>query len=196
MYEPYDCQVYPNTLVPDPTNANARRRSADDGKLETLLIHASASTHQHGKLPTAAGNWSSLLTFRTRKDGFIFGAIPPQNCKQTNADHTPTATFLTQKLVWTGGELYLNADLADSRGTIPHSEDLPMTIAIVDGSSGALVPGYEMNLPLAGNSTSMQVEWPNATMDALHGKTIQVKGVFGCGTKLYSLRGNFSFVFV
>jgi hypothetical protein len=52
-------QVYPNTLIEFP----------EQGR---ILVHSSASTHQHGFVSTEPQTWSSILTHEIRTDGFTY----------------------------------------------------------------------------------------------------------------------------
>ena len=161
---------YPNTLVPNP---------ADNG--QTLLVHASASTHQHGYVPAAAEQWSSLLTFRLRRDGFVFA--------RANGSATD-GTLVSKALMWHGGELYMNANCTGTSA---------IRIGILHSTTGPELPGYGIadSVPFCGDSPGLEfMQWASGKqMSALAGQTLSLNvSLNGAGARLYAIRGNFSVV--
>ena len=151
-------QVYPNTLIEDPNDPTR------------LLVHASASTHQHGLVGPA--NWSSLLTYALRKDGFVYAAASGDS-----------VTFETKPLKWHGGELTVNADCDAGTG---------VTIAVMEG--GKVLDGFAAAnaQKIQGDHVAATATWTGHSMQSLAGKTLQLQVTLGGGAKLFSLRGDFS----
>eukprot|EP00947_MAST-08B_sp_MAST-8B-sp1_P004151 g4151.t1 len=200
-------QVYPNTLIDVP----------DEG---VMLVHASASTHQHGFVPTQAGTWSSLLTYRLRRDGFAYVRAAPAAAAGSGSDEekagesggapaggaAPFATFATKQMRWVGGELRINADCAagpnparspavaaDVDNDSKASPGAAVTVAVL-GSDGEEIAGYEMAAasPMTTNSTNATATWRGgAEMAALAGRTVALQVHLAGSAKLYSLRGDF-----
>ena len=124
-------QVYPNTLI-------------DNGD-EGILIHASASTHQHGYVSPSPGAWSSILTYRLRRDGFSFASVANSS--------TGGGEFETKPLRWGGDtELEINADCNAGGG---------LRVSLLNARTGQEIDGYgwQFAIPFMGNSTSHVVEW-------------------------------------
>eukprot|EP01047_Picozoa_sp_COSAG01_P022737 COSAG01_NODE_1361_length_10566_cov_2.658674_3_plen_104_part_00 len=74
-----------------------------------ILVHASASTHQHGFVSAKAGAWSSLLTYQLRWDGFVY-------VEAASPSKVAGAWLTTVPVAWVTGELYVNADCAGQAG--------------------------------------------------------------------------------
>jgi hypothetical protein len=159
-------KVYPNTLV-------------DTGG-DSLLIHASASTHQHGFVSPTAGAWSSLLTYQIRRDGFVFAAV---------AKGTEIGSFETKPLLWGSGELSLNLD-AGENGRVD--------VAVLDPRSHTPIVGYSEAdaVPSVGNSTALIARWASGAMlQRLEGRAVILSvRLVGSDVKLYALRGLFTWV--
>lgn len=160
-------QVYPNTLL-----------DMGDG---TLLVHASASTHEHGYVSTAPGTWSSLLTYELRRDGFVFVTPAGAGAGAGSASST-SASLVTRPLGWRGGELSVNADCA-----MPGAE-LRLSVRDVEG---AQLAGYDAVLRGC-NETAAAVAWASgATMAALAGRNVSLAATLVGQVKLFALRGDF-----
>lgn len=158
-------QVYPNTVITDTEN-------------DRILIHASASSHQHGYVSPAPGTWSSILTFSLRTDGFVY--ISP-------ADPTLGGNFVSKPLLWHGGELMLNADCKEPAATAVNT----ITVEVIG------YPKYSLaaSVPFTGNATAWEVRWnSNAKMASLAGQRLSLTVAMAGRCKLYSLRGTFDFV--
>lgn len=169
------------------------------GVRSTMLVHASASTHQHGYVSAAPGQWSSLLTYQLRRDGFAYAA-PASNSSRAggaNAAHATAvaaaaaavgvAELVTKPLAWKGGELAANVDCGLA-GFI--------AVSVLDGSTGVEVPGYTAGEahPYDGNSTNATLGWTSgATMQQLAGRSVALKVSMTGNVKLYSFRGAFLF---
>jgi hypothetical protein len=161
----YAGQIYPSTLIDMP----------DEGR---VLIHASASTHQHGLVSTAPETWSSLLTFELRRDGFTYLSV---------AKVGAAGTAVTWAVRWLSGELALNADCA-----MPGNNSV--TVSVVD-SRGIELPGYGRSeaVRFAGNSTAHAVTWQSgAGMASLSGRDVAFVLHLSGACKVYSCRGNFT----
>lgn len=162
---PAGAQVYPNTLVDLP----------EQGR---VLVHASASTHQHGFVSTEPGTWSSLLTYQLRRDGFVFAAA---------ASPADGASFITVPIGWGSGELAVNADCSGG-GSV--------TVTVLDTGRGGELPGFGVAdaMAVTGNITDATVTWKTgAKMAGLAGKTVSLQVRLQGDAKLYSLRGAFEF---
>ena len=162
-HTPSAAQVYPNTLL-------------DRGDHEDLLIHASASTHQHGYYNDSS--WSSLLTYHLRRDGFTFAAV---------ADTASDGYIRTRLLEWQAGDLLLNADCTTAAAAT-------VTVSLMD-QSGAEIPGYSAQdaIPFSGDSTNATVVWRDGRrMGAIRGKAVAIVVKLRGGARVYSLRGGFT----
>ena len=67
-------KVYPNTLIELP----------EQGR---ILVHSSASSHQHGLVSPEPQTWSSILTHEIRIDGFTFLSAAAGNGSETRGGH-------------------------------------------------------------------------------------------------------------
>ena len=163
-------QIYPNTLLEIPSEGR-------------ILVHSSASTHQHGLVPTAPGTWSSIVTHEIRIDGFTFAAAAVDGVN---------ASFLTQPLLWHGGGLTINADA--TAGGASRGGMVVVAAAVVDGDESQTRRTTPWSLPFEGNATNATVAFKSGLDEfaALHGATIQIKVVISGAAQLFSLRGNFS----
>ena len=149
------------------------------GEQATVLVHASASTHQHGYVSNQAGEWSSILTYQLRRDGFAF-ATPA-------SPSSGSASLTTKPLVWQAGALSVNVDCAAAA-------DAHIVVSIIDPATGVAIPGYTAAQahPFSGNSTDSTVAWSSgATMQQLAGKQVAVAVTMRGTVKLYSFRGAF-----
>lgn len=160
-------QVYPNTLIDQP----------DQGR---ILVHASASTHQHGYWPDdpPTAEWSSLLTYQLRRDGFVY---------VTAADAATPASLTINPIVWGGGNLTINADCSVGGSVL---------VAVADAKTGHELPGFGIadSVPMVSNTTNAAASWKQgASIATLAGKTISLVVKLEGNAKLYSLRGNFEF---
>lgn len=153
-------QVYPNTLIEFP----------EQGR---ILVHSSASTHQHGFVSTEPKTWSSILTHEIRTDGFTYLSASAGN-----------GSFVSKPILWNGGEMMINAD------TVKGGEAAAGAVAVFVVELGHRTPS---SAPFHGNKTDATVEWPaGGKMDSLKGKTVQLEVVLTGAAKLYALRGDFT----
>lgn len=175
-------QVYPNTLVEQP-------------ELGRILVHASASIHQHGFVSAVPGTWSSLLTYQLRTDGFVYAQA---------VAGIAVADMLTKSVVWGGGELKVNTDATDGSVAVA----IMTTTSTITSSSRSAPPasptnargalrgyGFPNAVAITSNSTAAPATWTGgATMAALAGCHIRIAVQLHGAAKLFSLRGNFTFV--
>merc|ERR1719182_1145650 len=139
-----------------------------------MLVHASASTHQHGFVSPAPGQWSSLLTFRLRRDGFAY-ATPVAS----------SAAFTTRPVLWRSGEIAMNVDCGS---------DGHIWVAVLD-SDGKEVPGYGLAQAqsFGGNATHATARWVSGkTLNEISNRSIGLRVHMQGHVKLFSLRGDFS----
>ena len=134
----------------------------------SLLIYASACTHEHGYIPPGSG---SLLAYRLRRDGFVY-----------LESVSGIGTVGTRNLYWRGGELELNV-----QG--PSGE----VRAQVTDARGAPLEGYAFSecVPFSGDSTSWQPRWQGGkSLAALSEKIVRVEVALR-HSRIYAIRGDF-----
>ena len=155
--------VYPNTLIPNPE---------DNG--DSLLIHASASTHQHGEVPAAPETWSSILTYRLRRDGFVFASAGANN----------EATFTTTAIVWGKSSLLINANCSGG-GSV--------RVGVLDSKSHKSIEGFDISQSVAMTTDSVaeSAKWSSGrSIQELSGHQLQLQVELGGAARLYSFRGD------
>ena len=162
-------QVYPNSLL-----------RTGDGK---MLVHASASTHQHGyctgtcnKTSLPGEQWSSLLTYSLREDGFV-------GLRLASAAAGP-GIVTTRPLRWAGGELFLNFAAVGSGSGI--------RVQILT-EAGSVIPGYgdADAVPGHGDELRFSPRWKGGkSMAALAGRVLVIEvEMVGAETELFAMRG-------
>lgn len=183
-----------NPFFSDPASRSFRQLYAntitvvDDGAAKSLLIHASASTEEHG---TVEPGISYLLTYRLRFDGFAY--LSPANCSR--------ATVTTVYVSWLSGELKVNAVSgggADDKVLVQVVRKAPSNPNQFEPIEGFT---FGEARAIVGNQTETTATWTSGkTLDGLaqegHGKTtiaFQVQ-IVGSKSRLYSLRGDWTTV--
>ena len=152
--QPDSGSVYPSSMVVD-----------GDG---SLLIYASACTHEHARKPPDSG---SILAYRLRRDGFVFlesgGGV---------------GVVGTRALYWRGGELELNVQ---SQGGHVRAQ--------ITDHEGVLLEGYrsEECESFTGDNTAWKPVWKGGkTLAALANKTIRVEVELD-NARIYAISGDF-----
>jgi len=146
--------VYPSSMI-----------KREDG---SLLIYASACTHEHGYIPPGSG---SLLAYQLRRDGFVYlessGGV---------------GTIGTRALYWRGGEAALNIQSQGGEARVQ-----------VTDPTGASLEGYSFGdcEPFSGDDTAWQPVWKDdKTLQALSSTAIRLE-VELKSARLFAMRGNF-----
>jgi hypothetical protein len=142
-----------------------------------LLVHASAATHMHGFV---APGGSSMVTYELRLDGFVF--------LSSNASDSADANLTTKMITWHGGDLLINADAKLSARS-------SVSVGVLDGTTGAAIPGYGLaDAPaFRGNSTGVAWEWGGGRkMAALVGRELAIAVSLSGEARLFSIRGRFA----
>ena len=152
--EPDSGSVYPSSMIVD-----------GDG---SLLIYASACTHEHAHKPPDSG---SILAYRLRRDGFVFlesgGGI---------------GVLGTRALYWCRGELELNVQ---SQGGYARAQ--------ITDHEGVPLGGYKFEEceTFTGDNTAWKPAWKGGkTLTTLANKTIRVEVELG-SARIYAIRGDF-----
>jgi len=146
--------VYPSSMI-----------QRKDG---SLLIYASACTHEHGYIPPGSG---SLLAYRLRRDGFVY-----------LESKSGIGTIGTRSLYWRGGELELNVQGQGSEVRVQ-----------ITNASGVPLEGYRFGecAPFSGDDTTWQPRWHEGKgLATQSGKIVRVEVALR-HARIYAIRGDF-----
>lgn len=174
--------VVPPLLRPpaDPTAANYRQSYPKSLVLSgnRLLFHSAASQTLHGQ---SAPNMSATQVWGLRVDGFVAMTTP-------TADTASTAAALTVGLVWTGGDMLVNADCTAGGGA-------SVRVSVLDPATGLPVQGFAPAdaVPLQGPSGD-ELRWvptwtSGRTLAELAGDALAFRIDLTGGARVYALRG-------
>jgi hypothetical protein len=112
-----------------------------------------------------------------RRDGFASMDVPDAAAPpRRTSTLVNNGELLTRPVQFTGGHLFVNADLAG--GTLR---------AAVEDASGRVIPGFELGscIEVRGNGTAMAVRWPAASLNRLAGTPVRFRFALTAG-RLYA----------
>jgi hypothetical protein len=168
-------QVYPNTLLRTVGATLAGVAEAGDAQ---VLIHASASTHQHGHTGAGSesGAWSSVLTYGLREDGFV-------SCHPAVGGAGP-GVLTTRPFTWGGGELSLNI--------LTKIADGGVRVQLLS-NNGSVLPGYALSDAVfgRGNQRRWIPTWQGGRSIAglQKGSVLVIEVVITGRAQLFAMRG-------
>lgn len=146
--------VYPSSMI-----------QREDG---SILIYASACTHEHGYIPPGSG---SIVVYRLRRDGFVH-----------LESRSGIGTIGTRGLYWRGGDLELNVE----------GQGGAIRVQVTD-AGGAPLEGFTFGecVPFSGDSTTWQPRWHSGRrMVAQSGNIVRVEVALR-NSRIYAIRGDF-----